>query len=151
MKALSPLVAEVLLIAFVVGVGAIIATWVTTFTKSSSATVEKQSSAQITCTYGSIKFLSSPPLTYNSTSGNFTGAVENNGNIALGNVRLQVIYDNSTLQVIQLPRSELSAGDIISFNVQISSNFNIIRVTTNCTSPEVSDEVQRSAVTIVSK
>ena len=150
MKGLSPLVAEVLLIAFAVGVGAIIATWVLGFTRSSTKTVSKQSSTQLACTYGSIKFLSSPPLTYNSTSGNLTGAVENNGNIPLGDIRLQILYTNSTLSVINLSPSQLTSGGVISFNVKISSNYQTVRVVTNCTNPEVSDEASSSKITVVS-
>lgn len=146
MKGLSPLIAEVLLIAFAIGVGAIIITWVTGFTKSSTKTVGQQSSSQIQCTYGSIKFLSSPPLTYNSTTSNLTGAVENNGNIVLGNLRLQILYDNGSLQQIPLSPSELSPGDIVSFNVKISSNYQLVRVVTNCTSPEISDQTSTSEI-----
>ena len=146
MKGLSPLIAEVLLIAFVVGIGAIIITWVTGFTKSSTKTVSQQSNAQIACTRGSIKFLTNPPLTYNTTSGNLTGTVENDGLIGLGNLRLQIIYNNSTLQEIPLSPSQVSPGGMVSFNVRISSNYQLVKVMTNCTSPEVSDEATSSEI-----
>ncbi len=50
MKGISPLVAVVLLIAFTVIVGGIIATWVTTFTKTQTGTVERSVGGTVECT-----------------------------------------------------------------------------------------------------
>ena len=149
MKGISPMVAEVLLIALVVAVFGIIISWITGFTRVQIKTTNKQSSTELSCSYGGIKFMSTPSVTYNSTTGNLTGAVENNGNVALGNIRLQILYNNSTLQTITIS-SELSPGDISYFNVHISSNYQMVRVTTNCTSPEVSDELTSDEITSTS-
>ena len=50
MKALSPMIATVLLVAFVVGIGGILSLWLTGLTTSQTQTVSNQSNAQIKCT-----------------------------------------------------------------------------------------------------
>ena len=54
LKGISPLVATVLLIAFVVAVAGLVATWVNSFTRSQTELVGQQSTLSITCSYGNI-------------------------------------------------------------------------------------------------
>lgn len=48
-KAVSPLVATVLLVAFTVAIGGILSVWLSSFTKTQTATVESSSEKQIKC------------------------------------------------------------------------------------------------------
>lgn len=148
MKGLSPLIAEVLLIAFVITVGTIIATWVTSYSRTTVKKVNKQSNIELTCSYGSISF-STQPLC-NETTETISGFVKNNGNVDLGNIRLQIIYKNSSFSVFNLTDA-LSPGEIYSFNVSVDcSSLSMIRVITNCTQPEVSDELSSDEITFSS-
>jgi len=145
MKGLSPVIASILLIALTVAVASIVGLWVSGFTRTSTKTIEEKSAKELVCTYGGIRFSSVPEPTYSTTTGNFSGAVENTGTIVLGNVKLQVIYDNSSLETINLV-NVLQPGEVYVFNVSISENFEIIRVTTNCTN--VDDTLERSDIEI---
>ncbi|MEM5790827.1 MAG: archaellin/type IV pilin N-terminal domain-containing protein [Candidatus Aenigmatarchaeota archaeon] len=141
MKGISPLVATVLLIAFVVSVAGILSIWLNSLTLSTTQLVGSEASTAITCSYGGIR------LTDLSFSNNFLiGGIENTGSITLGNISLQIVYLNLTTQKIELcleggvakscfsSNLTLSPRDLIYFNVSASSNFDKIRVLTNCTS-----------------
>ena len=154
MKGVSPLVATVLLIAFVVAVAGIIAAWTTGFAKSQTQVVEQQSTYAITCGYGSINMKS---LIFQSASTRLAGTIENNGQISLGNLTLRIVYQNATSQSIPLCSSASGAvscssvnlsmmpSDQSSFNVTLwGSNYDSIRVTTNCST--VSDTAARGDV-----
>lgn len=141
MKGISPLVATVLLIAFVVSVAGILSIWLHSLTVSTTQLVGTEASVAIACSYGGIK------LTDLYFSNNFlTGGIENTGSITLGNISLQIVYSNLTTQKFELCLEDgiakscslsnltLSPRDLIYFNISISSNYDKIRVLTNCTS-----------------
>ncbi len=147
-KGISPLMSEVLLVAFAVTVAVIIGTWYTGFTKQSTQEVSEQSQQTISCTYGGVRIYD---VTYNSTSGNITGLVENTGNIKLTNVDLQIICKDGSVYTRDknytlLPREE------VYFNVQLGcSSFQDlvkVRVTTSCTS--VYDDIEPDYITVTS-
>lgn len=141
MKAISPLIATVLLIAFTVAVAGIISTWLSSFTTTTTETVKKQSETQVTCVYGSINLKS---LKYRTPY--LSGAIENNGQIAIGNITLNILYQNASSEKIGLcmfgnntaatcsvSNFSLSVSEYKSFNVSIGgSNYDEIRATTNC-------------------
>jgi flagellin-like protein len=158
-KGVSPLIATVLLIAFTVAVAGIISVWLTGFTRTTSETVGSQANIQIICNNGQISLSN---LKYCSTNGYLSGDISNSGTIALGNITLQILYDNGT----QHPKLYLSLiGGSVStsttccgnlsispaekyrFNTSVNSNYEIIRVITNCTAT-VTDEAQASDVTL---
>jgi flagellin-like protein len=153
MKGISPLVATVLLIALTIGTAVIISTWLTTFTRTSTEIVGGEASTNIICSYGGLNLKS---LSYNSTTTKLAGYIENTGTIPLGNISLQIIYDNATDQKLPLCLSgstvvnctvanmTLKTREQISFNVWISSNFEKIRVVSNCSTSF--DEVSKSDV-----
>ncbi|MEM5868142.1 MAG: archaellin/type IV pilin N-terminal domain-containing protein [Candidatus Aenigmatarchaeota archaeon] len=151
MKGISPLVATVLLIAFVVSVAGILSIWLNSLTVSTTQLVGTEASVAITCSYGGIK------LSDLSFSNDFlTGGIENTGSITLGDISLQIVYLNLTTEKIPLcleggiarncssSTLTLSPRDLVYFNISASSNFDKIRVLTNCTS--VYFEAQRSDV-----
>ena len=146
MKGISPLIAEVLLIGFVIAVGAIIATWVTGYTRTTTHNVNEQANKQMDCMYGNIQIITA---TYNHTTHNISGYVENKGSIPLGDVRLQVIYDNSTISDPILICNELDVGNMCPYNIEVNSNYAILRVSTNCTSPSVDDKLTKDEISTV--
>lgn len=154
MKGISPLVATVLLIAFVVAIGGIILTWMNTFARTQTELVEEQASISITCSYGSIN-LKNPKFTSGTTR--LSGTIENIGQIELGNITVSIVYQNATSQTIELCNSatgavSCSAGNLslgiaeqAAFNVTIwGSNYDEVKVSTNCSA--VSDTVERGDI-----
>lgn len=138
-KGISPLIATVLLIAFTVGVAGIISTWLTGFTQQSTKQVGEQSNIEVTCSYGGISLSS---LRYGSNT--MAGNIENTGSISLGNITLQIIYSNKTVDKYTLclvsavgnncttANISIGARELITFNVSTSSTYDKIRVYTNC-------------------
>lgn len=151
MKGISPMVAVVLLIAITVIVGGIISVWLTGYTTTTTETISKESEARIACMHAGISIRN---LKFNDPY--LTGYIENTGSVKLGNINLQIIYQNASVEKIPLcliggtagncsaSNITLSQGDLITFNVSIGSNYDKIRVTSNCT--EGTYEAQRSEV-----
>ena len=153
-KGVSPLIATVLLIAFTIAVAGIISVWLTQFTTTTTTTVSNQGNAQILCGTGGIQLLS---VSY--CSNYISGQIVNTGNIGLGNITITLLYTNASREVMYvlnnngiLSRSPTCCGNLsmlptdkYSFNLSIGgSNYDTLRVTTNCTSVKVSDEVVNS-------
>ena len=87
MKGISPLIAAVLLIAFTVAVGGIIATWLTSFSKTTTAGVESSTKGATGCAEAYIDVVSvsaSSVLVKNPTSNKIyiTGVYDNRGTTA---------------------------------------------------------------------
>jgi len=143
-KGISPFMAVVLLVAFTLAVAGIFSGWITSFTKETTETVQTRSEERVECAYGGVAL---NRLIYNSTSGNLTGTIENTDIIALGNVDMEIFYDNSTRQEKDLSLT-LTPGEKDTFNVEIASNYDKIRVYTNCSN--VYDEVSSGDVSSVS-
>ncbi len=140
-KGISPIIATVLLIAFTVSVAGILITWLSGFTQSTTQTVGSTSTTLVVCSQGQVNVGS---LVFSNGSLTLSGLIQNQGQIALGNISVNVIYTNATSQKINLcgPNSlatscsvsnlTLNIADQATFNVSISSNYNTIRVATNC-------------------
>lgn len=141
MKAISPLIATVLLIAFTVAVGGILSLWLTTFTKSQTTIVGQRSETDLQCSYGAISI---SDLKYSSGGRTLSGRIENTRIISLGNITLQIIWANSSLTKYNLclvnnvanncssANLSLVPREVITFNVSVSSDYSKIRVYTNC-------------------
>ena len=146
-KGISSLIASVLLIAFTVAAFGIIQLWGISFISTQTEQVSGQTETELTCIYGGI---SVSTLRYcNSYLG---GIVENTNMIDLGNVTLQIVYQNSTMSSHPLNNSgteiymTLEPGEWESFNVTISgSNYNKIHLYTNCS--DVYDDATTADVT----
>jgi hypothetical protein len=151
-KGISYFIAAILLIAFAVSIGGLISAWLISFTRTSTSTVGQQASTQISCSYGGVDLKN---LRYINSY--LSGQILNTGMITLGNLSLYVIYSNSSQQRFKLCSTggvvvncsdgynlTLSPSDLISFNFSASSNYNRIRVSTNCTS--IYDEALSSEV-----
>lgn len=94
-KGISPFIAAIFLIAFVVAVGAVVSPWLTSFTKGKTADVGYKSEDQIDCIFSSLDFTSSG-INYNLTTTpdwvNIT--MDNTGSCALYNFEISLTVDN---------------------------------------------------------
>ncbi len=150
-KAISPMIATVLLIAFTVAVGGIISVWMQTFSSDISGTVGEETENQIYCSYAGISLSN---VQY--CNSHIYGRIENVKYKDLGSITLQVFYTNSTTHTIRLcnngtscasSQMSLAPGEIKSFNVSVDSgSYQTIRVYTNCSN--VDDQVESSHVTL---
>jgi hypothetical protein len=148
-KGISPLIAEVLLIGFTIGVAAIVILWATGFTKTSTKTIGSQAETQMSCTYAGIDFYGK--VTYNQTSKIIFGYIRNTGNSPLGNISFQVLYNNGSVQSFNNYIDQILQSNIAPFSLSnVSSNFNIVYVSTNCTNPPVTSSISSSEINIVS-
>ena len=151
MKGISPFIATVLLIAFTIVIAGVVNFWLTSFTKTTTEVISEETSTQIICQYGGILLKS---LAYNNPY--LTGTTENTGSILLGNLNLEILYLNLTRENIHLcligstakscttSNITLSARESIQFNVSIGSNYDKIKIITNCTS--IYDMAERNEV-----
>ncbi|MEM5815309.1 MAG: hypothetical protein QXD89_02375 [Candidatus Aenigmatarchaeota archaeon] len=128
MKSISPFIAEILLIGFTVAIAAIIISWSSGFTKTSTQTIKQQSETQLICSYSGI----STERDIVFKNGYLYGYVRNSGNIPL-NINFQIIYDNGTTQENPNLISNLNPGTLAFFNLSVSSNIRYLYITTNCT------------------
>ena len=147
-KGISPFLATVLLIAFAIAVAAIFGGWMTSFTSETTEEVQERSEKRVTCSYGGIAL---EDLTYNISSRNFSGKVENTDIIVLGNIDFEIFYDDDTRGELDLNMT-LESGEKNTFNQNVqkmnSTDYNKIRVITNCSN--VYDEATSSDVSEVS-
>jgi hypothetical protein len=153
MKAVSVIVSSVLLIAIVVAVASILNLWIISFSKTQTSQIGEKAETSISCSYGGINLRS---LSYSSSNQILSGQIINTGNILLGNLTMYIIYDNATTQQFPLCRIggsvqnctnanlSLKKGEIVSFSLQIGSNYESVRISTNCTT--VYDEATKSEI-----
>lgn len=149
LKGISPLIASVLLIAFTIAVAGIISTWVITFSRTQTERVGREAEREVYCAWGGIQLYD---LKYCSTTSSLSGKIENTGNILLGKIKINIALINGTIlnyplckvdnEVISCITSNLTLdpSDIVSFNLTSSSNYDFVRVSTNCTN--VDDRVR---------
>jgi flagellin-like protein len=151
-KGISPMIATVLLIAFTVAVGGLVSVWMTSFTRTTTSEVSNQEETKIYCSYAGISISD-----VNYCSYYLWGAIENTNLKPIGNITLQIFWNNATTpQKIYLCQDgsvcttassmELSPGEHATFNVSIGgSNYDKVRVYTNCS--EVDDEAPSAYIT----
>jgi len=142
-KGISPFIASVLLISFAIAVAGVYGGWFQSFINTITGTIEERETVRVECTYGGIAL---DDVEYNSTSGYLTGKIENTDIIPLGNIDLEIFYDNATREEKDLNK-ELEPGERETFNVLVDSNYDEVRVFTNCSN--VDDEVSKSDITVV--
>jgi flagellin-like protein len=143
-KGISSIIATVLLIAFTVAVAGILSGWLTSFTTTSTQTVKSQSDTELTCSYGGISLNS---LRYSGgSSGYLSGNIDNTRTVSLGGLSIQIIFTNKTIQNVKLcstgtttvscatANASLSPRETTTFNITTTSNYDTIRIYTNCSS-----------------
>lgn len=126
-KGISPLVASVLLIAITMAVAAILASWVSGYTRTTLATLP-------TCIGGSLSYVSAD---YPKWDIDHIVAVIEAQAVSLGNFKFEVIFNNDTssrysdTQVLGLPPG--ASGTVISETIGGSStDIKKVRVISNC-------------------
>ncbi|MEM5882836.1 MAG: archaellin/type IV pilin N-terminal domain-containing protein [Candidatus Aenigmatarchaeota archaeon] len=156
LKGISPLVATVLLIAFTVASAAIISFWLIPFLTSITQSTSEEADVQLKCSRGGISLFD---LNYNLSSSTLSGKIENTGSVSLGNLALQILYLNSTVEKIDLCYSEgnviscknsnltISPRTLVSFSIKIPNNYDILTLTTNCSGYGVYGRASRDEIT----
>ena len=129
MKGISPLVASVLLIAITMAVAAILANWVSSFTRQTVGGLS-------TCVGGGVNYVSADYPKWDDINKRVLAAIEAQF-VSLGRFSFEVVFQNDTLTTfndIQGLRLDPGAsGTVISQNVGgSSSNIKQVRVATNC-------------------
>lgn len=148
-KAISPLIATVLLIAFTMTVATILANWVTTFTKGQTEEVGEKSTVRIKCSFGSLDI---DTAKYNNTNTRLVVVLKNMaGDTDLQNVTFNIILQNSSSYTYP---ASCNCGDEILYrgetkaysNSSIQEGCNIAKlvVTTNCA--DAKDEISSSKI-----
>jgi flagellin-like protein len=157
-KGISPIVATVLLIAFTVSVAGILSVWLTGFTQTTTETVSKKSSTELTCAYGGMSLSS---LRFSSAAGRISANIENSGQISIGSISFQVFYRNgstplslplcregSSIFNCSIANLSLSPREMVSVNVSAGTgtytDIDIVRVYANCSN--VFDNAERSDI-----
>lgn len=154
MKGISPFIATILLVGLTVVIAGLVSTWFISFSKTSTETVGGKASLEIFCNRGGISF---SDVCYSSNY--ITGYLTNTGTIALGNVAIQILYMNASQQTFYLSLGggavlastdccgnlTMYANEKFKFNASADSNYDRVRVYTNCTG-KVTDEVVSSDI-----
>ena len=137
-KAISPLVAAVLLIAVTMTIAGVLAYWASSWVKEQTASWENQTILG-ECRFADFKI---SDCSYNSTSQNMSLILENIRNIELRNITVYVTYANKTVSSISLNQT-LQANAVQSFVASgISSNYEEITVKTHCPELSATDKCQ---------
>jgi len=151
-KGISAMIATVLLIAFTVAVGGVVSIWITSFTSTTTEEVSSQEETKIYCAYAGI---SVSDLNYCNLY--LWGTLENTDLKAIGDITLQIFWDNYTTPnkiylcqngstCVGASAMELEPGESSTFNVSIGgANYDKVRVYTNCSN--VDDEATSAYVT----
>ena len=150
-KGVSPFIASVLLIAFAVAVAGIYGGWFQSFINTITGTVEEKEEKRVECIYGGIAL---DDVEYDNTSGKgyLTGTIENTDIIPLGNIDLEIFYDNTTREKKDLDM-ELSPGERNTFNETLgcsdkyNCNYDKVRVFSNCSN--VDDTITQTDITMI--
>jgi len=121
-KAISPLIATVLLIAFAVALGAIVMNWGRTYTQEQIDTAAKRSDEEIECGLDvelAIKEVAGEPqLFYTNSTSNLTFMLENKGRKTINSIRVVIIgQDGEDINITDLTDSKIITGGIIKRDV----------------------------------
>lgn len=112
-KGISPLIATILLIAFVIAVGGILSGWMISFTKERTDEARLKGEIDITCSYTAL-YISDAD--WNDTENKLSLIVENTGSEDLSDFRLSIIYNNGTSKnLMVLPSTTMEPGDVVVF------------------------------------
>lgn len=148
-KAISPLIATVLLIAFTLTVATILANWVSTFIKTQTEEVGEKSTVKIKCAFGSLEI---DTAKYNNTNTRLLVILKNQaGDTDLQNITFSIILKNSSTYAYPtscncgdetLYRGETKAYS--NSSIQNGCSIDKVIVTTNC--PDAKDDVSASSI-----
>ena len=119
-KGISPLIAAVILIAFVVAVAGIASTFFTGFTKEQKAAAENKGTTVIDCS-DAVLNLDKDAVSVNTTEQSFSVVVSNTGSVSLSG--LKVILFNSSYAGTCIPgATDVSTGETVTLVNSSCSN-----------------------------
>lgn len=129
-KGISPLIAAVLLIAFVMATAGIVSNWFVTFSKEQSRKTTTKGEKEIKCSYAALEIRKA---VYNNTNQKkeITLEVENTGSEALSDFRIQAMYKNNSVSNPIQPtdyNTTLDVGGITIFKDSGTVNSNLKKV-----------------------
>jgi archaellum component FlaF (FlaF/FlaG flagellin family) len=117
----------------------ILGMWLKGFTEEQTAEVATRSQSQIACSVGGISLSG-----INYCNGLLKGNVINTGTISLGNLTLQVLYSDQSIEKFNL-QQQLKPTETYQFTINIKTNYDRVKIISNCTS--VFDEVSSAEIT----
>ena len=134
MKAISPIVATVLLIAITMTIAGVLAYWSSQFVTQGLPGVNE---TNIQCNLAQFEFLS---CSYNTTSQVMVFSLNNLKKIDLSNLTAYIQYSNNTIGAGISLNQTLTGNTVKSYSISgISSDFTTLLIKTNC--PELSRSI----------
>ncbi|MEM5801152.1 MAG: hypothetical protein QW350_02395 [Candidatus Aenigmatarchaeota archaeon] len=144
MKGLSAFVSAILIIAVTLAVAGIFSGWYTGFLKTTSKSIEEQSSTKIVCSNAGIALEN---VRYNQTSGNITGYIRNSEIVALGDIDIEIFLTNAT-RILLDKNITLSPGEQEGFIYHLDTQeYDFVRVKTNCSN--VYSQIGSTEITLI--
>lgn len=133
-KAVSPLVAAVLLIAVTMTIAGMLAYWASGFVRQQTETFSNQST--VTCTGANFRIYT---CNYNSTNQQVKLILDNVGTVGIKNLTANVIYPDASIISVSLNGTLPSGGALKSFTVGgVTSGYSNIELKTECPALSVS-------------
>ncbi len=112
-KGISPLIATILLIAFVIAVGGILSGWLVSFSKERTEEIRQKGEEDIRCSYANLRISDAD---WNESGTKLSFIVENTDSEDLSDFRVVVIYANNTASTLRVaPSTTLAPGDVEVF------------------------------------
>lgn len=144
MKGLSAFVSAILIIAVTLAVAGIFSGWFTSFLKTTSKSIEEQSSTKIVCSNAGIALEN---VRYNQTSGNITGYIRNSEIVALGDIDIEIFLTNAT-RILLDKNITLSPGEQEGFIYHLNTQeYDFVRVKTNCSN--IYSQISSTEITLI--
>ncbi len=125
MKAVSALIASVLLLAITLTIVFIISNWSTSFTAKQTGIIQGGSDTQIQCSSAGLAI---DNVSYNCTSGKLMMEAYNSGTKDLYDLKMQVLLGNGSSYTLNAePNATMYSGDTqIVYNSSINVTFSLI-------------------------
>lgn len=98
-KGISPLIATILLIAFVIAVGGILSGWLISFSKERTEEARIKGETDIKCSYADLCIMD---VNWNDTETKLSLTAENTGSEDLTGFKIVVIYTNNTAVTLKV-------------------------------------------------
>lgn len=137
MKAVSPLVAAVLLIAVTMTVAGVLAYWASSFVRKRTELWENQTITS-ECQFADFKIYQ---CRYNSSASKINLLLENIRDVELKDLKVYLLYPDGTISPAIPLNTSLAAGSVQSYYISgITQNFNKIIIKTHCTELSKEDD-----------
>jgi flagellin-like protein len=126
-KAVSPLIATVLLIAFAVALGALVMNWGKTYTEEQMSYTTTKSNEELECELNvelDIKEIDGQPqIFYSSSSNTLTFILENKGRKDIDSIRIRITgQDGNDINTTDITDSKIEAGGLYRGSVEYTDN-----------------------------